>query len=89
MIKNRTTIAAFVGTHLLFIFLHIHKSNLFVKESYRKQNNAALAKQLEHSKQELLCKLNAEQNRVAIKTFAQNTLGMKAINLNQIHKISL
>jgi cell division protein FtsL len=87
LMKKKPFLAVFIGVHLCFVVLLIHKSSRFVQESYRTQQCESTTKQLELEKQTLLCKLNAAQSKTAIKAFAQQKLGMKPIAINQIHKL--
>ncbi len=88
MVKNRGVLIVVMSVQVIVAVLYIHQSSRLVQESYRMQHNQALIKQLEREKQELLCRLNAVQNRAAIQQFAHNTLGMRSITLNQINKLS-
>ncbi len=88
MIKKSTFITIFVSTHIIFIFLHIHKYSQVVKASYEKQKNSISLETLRQKKQDITHKWYALQNRNAIKQFAINTMKMEPITLNQIKKIN-
>jgi hypothetical protein len=88
MIKKSAFITLFVSTHIVFIFLHIHKYSQVVKASYEKQKNGITLETLRQRKQDLTHKWYALQNRTAIKQFAVNTMKMEPITLNQIKKMN-
>lgn len=85
--KNKQWLGVFIGVHIIFAVVQIHKSSRFIQESYRTQLCEAMHKELEHTKQELTYKLTAIQSRAAVKQFAQQNLGMRSMSLNQIHRL--
>lgn len=89
MNKKSAFITIFISTHIVFIFLHIHKYSQVVKASYQKQKNTIMLEALCQKKQDLTHAWYALQNRSAIKQFAINTLKMEPINLNQVKKIHI
>lgn len=82
--KKGTFLSIFIVTHLLFIFLQIHKHMQFIKYSFAKQKYEKELQQVTHKKQELTNQLYAQQNRSTVKQYAQDQLGMKEIRLAQI-----
>lgn len=86
MVK-KTFLFTVIGAHLLFVFLLIHKSSQFIKESYQHQKLELIKNELLHSKEQLTNTLYACQDPVAIKKFAQETLGMQPIKISQIRHI--
>ena len=76
-----------MSTHVLFIFLQIHKHMQFIKQSFRKQKNERVLGQLEHTKQDLMNQLYVQQNRSDIKQFAQKQ-GMQSVRLNRVKRIT-
>lgn len=86
--KKKSFISLLITTHLIFIFLHIYKNalftqELFTKQRYEKELNELRAQQ--HMKKNELLLL---QNQEAIMAFAQGTLGLVPVNLDQIKRIS-
>lgn len=85
--KKSTFITIFISTHIVFIFMHIHKYSQVVKASYNKQKNEMVLAALRQKKQDLTHKWYATQNRSNILHFAKNAK-MESINLNQIKKLN-
>ena len=85
--KKNYFIALFVGTHILFIVLQIHKHNTVMKLSFTKQKHEQKLATLTQEKQEKVQQLYVLKDRTSVKKFAQQKLGMKKITLNQVKKI--
>ena len=85
--KKHSFITLFIGVHVLFIFMHIHKHMQFIKQSFCKQKNERLRIELVHKKQELINQLYAEKNRADVKQFAQDH-GLKSIRLNRVKRVA-
>lgn len=85
--KRITFASLFVFTHILFVFLQIHKHALFIKQSYRKQKNENLCKNMLKRKDDLAHQLHTFQNNQMIKEFAQEKLNMVQLNVHQIKKL--
>ncbi len=83
-----TFFITFLCTQLLFVFLLIHKSSQFIKESYQKQKIELAKSELLHTKEVLTNQLYACKNPAAIKKFAQTNLNMQPVKLSQIKRIS-
>jgi len=86
--KKHTFITLFIGTNIMFIFLQIHKHNLVINQSYRKQTNEHARATLVQKKRQLTQQLYALKDRSAIKQFAQENLNMSPIKLGQINKLN-
>ena len=86
--KKGTFLTLFLGTHIAFVFLHIHKHMLFIKQSFRKQKNERELAQLVQAKQELTNRLYALQSRSTIKEFAHTELQLKPLSLAHIKRLS-
>ena len=85
--KRGYFITIFVTAHLLFIFLHIYKYNLNIKQSYAQQKQELHYEQLVHKKQRLTQELYALQNKTAIKQYAAKKLGLRPLKLSQIKRL--
>lgn len=85
--KARPFIATFIGVHVIFIFLQIHKHSQIIKHSYALQKNEQTKQLLVKKKQALTHQLYAGKNRSAIKDIAIAQLHMKPIQLRQIKTI--
>jgi len=87
--KQSRFLTIFITTHVLFILLQIHKHTQVVRHSYQKQEFeqqiALLAEKKEHLTH-MLCSLKSHDT---IHHWAQTTLKMKPIKLNQIKKIQI
>jgi len=86
-LRKQTFITLFIGLHLLFIILQIHKQSMFVKYSYEKQRFEQELKHLRARKQKLEQQLAELHNPDAIKLFAQETLNMRTVQRKQIKKL--
>ncbi|MCA9770236.1 hypothetical protein KC460_02610 [Candidatus Dependentiae bacterium] len=86
--KQKTFITVFVGAHILFIFLQIHKHSQIVKNSYTKQKFEQEKTLLIKKKQALTHQLYAYKNKSAIKDFATKKLGMQPLRLSQIKTLT-
>lgn len=86
--QRKTFITIFVGTHILFIFLQIHKHSQIIKQSYTKQKFEQEKTLLIKKKQALTHQLYACKNKSTIKDFAIKELGMQPLRLSQIKTIT-
>lgn len=86
--KRALFLGIFFGAQLVFIFAHIHKHTLFIRQSYRTQKNEKLLAQLTGKKQEVAAQLQALKSHAAIKKYAHETLHMRPISLNQIRRLN-
>ncbi|PKN03212.1 hypothetical protein CVU75_03405 [Candidatus Dependentiae bacterium HGW-Dependentiae-1] len=77
-----------LGAQLVCIFLLIHKSSQFIKESYKKQKIELIKNELAHSKELLTNQLYASKNPTEIKKFAQEQLNMQPIKISQLKRIA-
>lgn len=77
----------FVGTHIVFIILQIHRHTLYIQYSYQKQKNEKAYDNLLKEKEMLAYELHTLHNNETIKKYAQNDLGMMPTNLKQIKKV--
>jgi cell division protein FtsB len=86
---KRTVFALFfIGMHIIFIVLQIHRHTLYVQYCYQKQKNEKLYESLIKEKEILTYELHNLHNSTTIKEYAQNTLGMIPINLKHVKKVS-
>lgn len=85
--KKKSFIALFLTVHVIFIALQIDKQSKMVKLSYTKQKEEQSLKNLKNKKQALINKLYALRNKKEIKTYAQNHLQMKPLNIKQVQRI--
>ncbi len=88
MIKKPSFITFFITTHILLIFLQVHKHTLFIKNNYKQQTCEKKIAALTEKKQKLVQELHALKDRENIKKFARNTLHMRPYTLAQITKLS-
>lgn len=86
--KRPAFLFLFIGTHVLFIVLQIHKHTLITKLSYQKQKHESDKVHLEKKKQDLVNQLYALADRSDIKKFAASHLHLQPITLSQVKKIS-
>lgn len=77
----------FLGAHVAFILLIIHKQNLFINLSYEKQKKEQLRTTLKEQKQQLLQQHYALSNHKDIKGFAHTQLTMEPITMAQVKKL--
>lgn len=82
--KRSYMLFVFVGIHLAFIFLQIHKHSSLIKLSYLKQRYEQEKIKLTKQKETLTHQLYACQNKSSIKEFATTQLGLEPIHLNSI-----
>ncbi len=83
--KKNFFILLFIGVHVCFLFLHIHRHMLYMKESFKKQKNEQLTNALKEKKETKTNDLFALQNRKNIQIFAEQELNFKPISLKQLH----
>ncbi len=72
----------------ILIALQIHKHNYYVQTTYDKQKQEQLLQTLLLKKEYISQQLEHLQNKQAIKQFAQTTLGLEAVRMSQITRIS-
>ncbi|MBN1549047.1 hypothetical protein JW872_00055 [Candidatus Babeliales bacterium] len=77
----------FAAAHIAFVVLLIHKQNLFINLSYKKQKYEREITQLEEHKKALTQELCLLKNHRAVEQHAQNVLGMQPISMKQIRKL--
>lgn len=87
--KKHSFITLFITTHILIIFLQIHKHTLFIKNSYNHQQCEKKLAQLQEKKQTLTQELYALKDRDNIKKYAQDKLKMRPYALNQVKKLPI
>lgn len=85
--KPKLFAAIFITTHIIFIFLQLHKQTQFINESYRTQKNEKLYADLLKDKEQLEQQLQVLQSKEEIRRFAQTELNMAPVNLKQIRKV--
>lgn len=85
--KKTTFIATFIGAHIVFIVLQIHKSNLITQQSYQKQKNERAKLELVQRSQELTHKKSQLLSHAHVTEFARDHLNMKPVNLTRIKKM--
>ncbi len=86
--KRNTFAALFVATHVTFIFMHIYRQTLVVRETFRKQKNERTLELLTQRQQELTTQLCCLKNHMEIKRYAQQELGMQPITLKQVRRVA-
>jgi cell division protein FtsL len=85
--KKNYFITFFITSHILLIFLQIHKHTLFIKHNYEQQQCEKKIATLTEKKQILTQELHALKDRENIKKYAQNKLGMRPYTLKQVKKL--
>ncbi len=85
--KKKSFIALFIGFHICFIALKIHKQSSFIKLSYEKQHLETECQKLKNRKQELTTTLYTLKKPSSIKQFATTTLNMEPLNLKQVKRM--
>lgn len=85
---KKTFLSLFIGTHIVFVILLIHKQSYVVKLSFTKQRLEKKKLELIEQKKNLTNTLIALQNRSSIKEYASSRLGMAPISLDRIKKLS-
>ncbi len=86
--KRNVFALLFVGTHIIFIVLQIHRHTLYIKYSYQKQKNEKIYENLLKEQEMLTYELHTLHNNETIKKYAQNELGMMPTNLKHIKKVA-
>ena len=77
----------FIGAHIFFILLQIHKHTQIVRHTYKKQELEQLLA-LAHTEKEVLTQqLCQQKNHEEIHKYAQHKLGMKPLNISAIKTI--
>jgi len=84
--KKNLFITLFIGVHISFFFLQIHKQMQFIKESFTKQRNEQTVSKLTHKKQAKLNELYALQNRQDVRSYAQKKLALRPVSMNQLNR---
>ena len=77
-------IGLFIGMHVIFIVLQIHKQSSCIKLSYDKQRLEKERRELLAYKDILTERLSKLQDPEGVKQYALSKLQMKHISLNQI-----
>lgn len=85
--KKNYFISFFICTHVVLIFLQVHKHTLFVKNSYHQQQYEKKIALLAEKKQVLTQEIHAMKDRESIKQYACNKLKMRPYTLQQIQKL--
>lgn len=86
--KKYLFLITFIIVNIFFIIFYISKESKIIKLTYQNQKFEKKIKSLEKEKQKLNIELLTVQDHLEIKKFAQKTLGMKEIKLEQIKTIS-
>lgn len=87
VMKKQWFIPIFVGTHILFVFLIVHKNSNIIKQTYRKQHQEKIKEQLVQKKQQLTHQLYLAQHRSNARKFAVEKLHMTDVKIDQIKKL--
>lgn len=87
--KKVTFFTFFIVTNLLFLVLQIHKQSAYVQASYHNQRLEQKVHDLEQEKNSLTQELYELKNPHQLKEYAQTTLSMYPIRLNQIKTITI
>lgn len=82
-------VLVFIGTHIIFVILQIHRHTSYTQYSYQKQKNEKIYASLLKEQELLSHELHVLYNNEVIKFYAQNNLGMMSINVHHIKRISL
>lgn len=80
-------IVLFLGAHITFIVLQIHKHSEHVKLSYQKQKTEREIGTLNKRRDELMQRLHVLKSPEAIKKYAQEELNMEELTLRHIKKL--
>ncbi|MEX0940161.1 MAG: hypothetical protein WDZ41_02285 [Candidatus Babeliales bacterium] len=86
--QKKTFIILFIGMHVIFILLQVHKQSYAIQLSYLKQKNDKIKQELIDKRKILTQEYYAMQNKSSIKKFAQQELGMKKISLKQVKQLT-
>jgi cell division protein FtsB len=86
--KRSVFALVFVGTHIIFVVLQIHRHTQYIQYSYQKQKNEKMYENLLKEQEMLAYELHTLHNNETIKEYAHNTLGMVATNLQHIKRIA-
>lgn len=87
--KKNSFITIVITTHIILIFLQVHKHTLFIKNSYHQQQCEKRIAALTEKKQTLTQELYALKDRDSIKKYAQDKLKMRPYALNQVKKLPI
>ncbi len=85
--KKNIFVHIVIGFHLIYIGLQIHKQSYVIKWSFEKQRNEKHKDALRAQKNNLTEQLFILKHRSTIKTFAQTTLHMKKIGIDQVKMV--
>lgn len=85
--KKNPFITFFIITHIVLIFLQVHKHTTFIKNNYIMQECEKKIESLNEKKQILMQELYALKDRENIKKYAYNVLQMRPYTLSQIKKL--
>ncbi|MCL4229755.1 cell division protein FtsL [Candidatus Dependentiae bacterium] len=86
--NSRNLLMLFIGIHLCFPILHIHKHSQVVKYSYTKQKLERELETLNKKREQLVLHLHELKSPDSIRQFAKNDLGMTHVSLQQIKKLT-
>lgn len=85
--KRPFFISCFIGAHILFVLLVIHKQNKFIEFSYEKQRKEKMVAQLRELKKKLERERYALTSHERVKTFAHKELGMEPMSIKQLRTL--
>lgn len=86
-VKKSLFISCFIGVHILFVLLVIHKQNKFIEFSYEKQRKEKMIAQLRELKKKLERERYILTSYERVKSFAQKELGMEPMSIKQFRNI--
>lgn len=88
--KRSSFIALFIGTHITFVLLHIHKQSQLIKLSYEKQKIEQIKTALNEIKRQLTHQLCTLHNFASVKEYVANhpAMKLKPVKISQIKKLS-
>lgn len=85
--KRTVFVLLFIGTHIIFIALQIHRHSAYIQYSYQKQKNEKMYENLLKEQEMLAYELHTLHNSENIKNYAQNELNMMPTTLRHIKKV--
>lgn len=85
--KRSVFISLFIGVHVVFVLLVIHKQNAFIALSYDKQRKEKMIAQLKETKKLLEREQYALTAHERVKTFASKELGMEPMSIKQLRTL--
>lgn len=87
--QKKRLLFLFVGIHLGFIMLQIHKQGHLIKLSYAKQKVEQEEEILNQKRENLMLKLHALKAPDSIRYYAKTALHLEDIRLEQIKKLEI